>query len=87
MLFGIKTKDTQSGLRLFAADILPIVADYTIDRYGFCTEMLWMAVRNDVVVEEVPIVVKYSAETLKKGQNNWGVVDLLLDLAWIRMSR
>lgn len=86
-LFGIKTKDTQSGLRLFRADILPKVSDYTIDRYGFCTEMLWLAVKHKVDVEEVPISVVYSEETLTKGQNNWGVVHLVLDLLWIRISR
>ncbi len=87
VLFGVKTKDTQSGLRLFAASTLPYVSDYTIDRYGFCTEMLWQAVRHDVTVQEMPISVTYSKETLAKGQSNWGVVDLVLDLMWIRMTR
>ena len=86
-LFGIKTKDTQSGLRLFKADILPMVSDYTIDRYGFCTEMLWLAAKHNINVEEVPISVKYSEETLNNGQNNWGVIHLVLDLLWIRISR
>ena len=87
VLFGIKTQDTQSGLRLFAARVLPIISDYTIDRYGFCTEMLWLAVRAGVPVHEMPIAVKYSKETLAKGQSNWGVIDLVLDLIWIRISR
>jgi len=87
MLFGIKTEDTQSGLRLFSASALPKIADYSIDRYGFCTEMLWLAVRNDVVIREMPISVKYSEESLSKGQSNWGVVDLVLDLIWIRITR
>lgn len=87
MLFGIKTKDTQSGLRLFKADVIPKVSEYTIDRYGFCTEMLWIAVREHVQVDEVPISVTYSEETIGNGQSNWGVVHLLIDLLWIRISR
>lgn len=87
ILFGIKTQDTQSGLRLFAARVVPIIADYTIDRYGFCTEMLWLAVRAGVKPHDFPISVTYSKETLAKGQNNWGVIDLVLDLIWIRISR
>jgi hypothetical protein len=87
MLFGIKTKDTQSGLRLFRADVIPKVSEYTIDRYGFCTEMLWIAVREHVQVDEVPISVTYSEETIGNGQSNWGVVHLLIDLLWIRISR
>lgn len=86
-LFGIKTKDTQSGLRLYQTKHLDKLSDYTIDRYGFCTETLWQATRNGLKVEEVPIKVSYSKETLSKGQNNWGVVDLVKDLIWIRITR
>lgn len=86
-LFGIKTKDTQSGLRLYITKHLDKLSDYTIDRYGFCTETLWQATRNGLKVEEVPIKVSYSEETLSKGQNNWGVVDLVKDLIWIRITR
>jgi glycosyltransferase involved in cell wall biosynthesis len=85
LLFGIKVEDTQSGLRLYAADKLRFISNYTIDRYGFCTESLWLATRSKLNIQEVPIEVSYSDETLSHGQNNWGVVDLLLDLLWIRM--
>jgi glycosyltransferase involved in cell wall biosynthesis len=87
VLFGITTKDTQSGLRLFAADVIPAVSGYTIDRYGFCTEMLWLAKIAGVSVEEMPIAVHYSDRTLEHGQSNWGVVGWLFDLIWIRISR
>lgn len=87
VLFGIKTKDTQSGLRIFKADIIPKISDYTIDRYGFCTEMLWLAKRHNVRVMEAPISVSYSEDTLSKGQNNWGVISLIIDLIKIRVSR
>lgn len=87
VLFGVKTEDTQSGLRLIKRSALTTVADYSIDRYGFCTEMLWQAVRGNLRVDEVPITVTYSKETLAKGQSNWGVIDLVLDLLWIRLSK
>jgi len=87
LLFGIKTKDTQSGLRLFSAEVLPQISNYSIDRYGFCTEMLWLAKRQGIRVFEVPISVKYTEQSLKKGQNNWGVINLVLDLMWVRISR
>lgn len=86
LLFNIRIEDTQSGLRLYKADIIPYISNYTIDRYGFCTEMLWHATRNNIKVDEVPISIKYSSDTLSHGQSNWGVVDLLLDLIWIRIS-
>lgn len=87
MLFGISVKDTQSGLRLIAVSALPLVSDYSIDRYGFCTEMLWLAKKHAVTMAEVPIAVTYSAESLRKGQSNWGAVDLLRDLILLRISR
>lgn len=86
MLFGVKLKDTQSGLRLFSRRALPVVAGYTIDRYGFCTEMLWLAERAKLKVEEIPIAVKYFEATLAKGQNNWGAVLLIKDLLWVRFN-
>jgi hypothetical protein len=86
LLFGIKTKDTQSGLRLFRPEALPVISEYTIDRYGFCTEMRWLAHKARLKVDEVPIEVKYFDETLQKGQNNWGVVLLVKDLLWIRIA-
>lgn len=87
VLFGITTKDTQSGLRLFRPEVLPAVSGYVIDRYGFCTEMLWLAKIAHVQVVEMPIAVHYSDSTLKHGQSNWGVVGWLFDLIWIRISR
>jgi len=85
VLFGITVEDTQSGLRLFSVAKLPSVSSYTIDRYGFCTESLWLAHKAKLRVVEVPTSVVYSDETLAHGQNNWGVVDMMLDLLWIRM--
>jgi glycosyltransferase involved in cell wall biosynthesis len=87
MLFGIKVKDTQTGFRLFRTSVLPVVANYGIDRYGFATEMLWQATRHKLHIVEVPIAVTYSADTLEKGQSVWGAVDLIVSLFWIRISR
>lgn len=87
ILFGIKTEDTQSGLRLYKASVVPTISQYTIDRYGFCTEMLWLAVRSGIKVREMPISVTYSKETVANGQSNWGAIDLIMDLLWIRISR
>ncbi len=85
MLFGITTEDTQSGLRLVSIEALPAIARFTIDRYGFCSEILWRARQSGLRVVEVPIVVTYSAETLGKGQSNWGVFDLVTDLMTLRL--
>jgi glycosyltransferase involved in cell wall biosynthesis len=87
VLFGIKVQDTQSGLRLIKASALKPLAGYTIDRYGFCTEVLWIASRSGMNIVETPIDVIYSEETLGKGQNNWGVINLVIDLILVRIAR
>ncbi|WP_159961485.1 glycosyltransferase family 2 protein [Blastococcus haudaquaticus] len=84
-LFGITTEDTQSGLRMVTIDALPAISRFTIDRYGFCSEILWRARQKNLTVVEVPIGVKYSEETLGKGQSNWGVFDLVTDLITLRL--
>lgn len=85
-LFGIKTKDTQSGLRLYHADVLPALSQYTLDRYGFCTETLWHAVRAGIRVDEVPISVSYSREGMVRGQSIWASVEILRDLLRVRLA-
>ena len=86
VLFGIKTKDTQSGLRLYEAEILPLISDFTLDRYGFCTETLWHAVRANIRVDEVPIAVHYSKEGIAKGQSLWSAMEVLRDLIRVRIA-
>ena len=86
ILFGIKTKDTQSGLRLYDIEILPKISNYTLDRYGFCTETLWHAVRNHIPIDEVPIAVSYTKEGMARGQSIWASVEILRDLVRVRIA-
>ena len=86
-LFGIKVKDTQSGMRAYSRDALEKVVDYQSDRYAFCTEMLWLAKKSNLKVGETPITVIYSDYSLAKGQSNWNAFNLILELLWIKISR
>lgn len=86
ILFGIKTKDTQSGMRLYDIEIVPKISDFTLDRYGFCTETLWHAVRHHIRVDEVPIAVRYSKEGIARGQSIWASMEILRDLIRVRIA-
>lgn len=86
VLFGIKTKDTQSGMRLYDIKIVPIISNFTLDRYGFCTETLWHAVRAKVRVDEMPIAVSYSKEGMARGQSLWSAMEVLRDLIRVRIA-
>ncbi len=86
VLFGIKTKDTQSGMRLYDIEIVPAISDFTLDRYGFCTETLWHAVRAGIRVDEMPIAVSYSKEGMARGQSLWSAMEILRDLIRVRIA-
>lgn len=86
-LFGIKVKDTQSGMRAYKPSSLAKIVDYQSDKYAFCTEMLWLAKRENLKVGEVPITVIYSDYSLSKGQSNWNAFNLILELLWMKVSR
>ena len=86
MLFGLNHVDTQCGLRVFSSEALPVITEFTIDRYGFCTEMLWRAKRARLRIDSIPVAVTYSRETLIKGQRPWGVFRLVFDLVAVRLA-
>ena len=86
VLFGLKHVDTQCGLRVFSAEALPAIAAFRIDRYGFCTEMLWRAKRAQLRIDSLPIAVTYSRDTLIKGQRPWGIFRLVFDLVIVRLT-
>lgn len=86
ILFGIKTKDTQSGMRLYRIDAVPKISRFTLDRYGFCTETLWHAVRSHIRVDEMPIAVSYSKEGMARGQSIWSSMEILRDLIRVRIA-
>lgn len=86
VLFNVRAKDTQSGLRLYDVAILPQISYFTLDRYGFCTETLWHAVRARIRVDEVPIAVHYSKEVMAKGQSIWSSLEVVRDLIRVRIA-
>lgn len=59
--------DPQSGFRVMsrrAAEQLP----FSQDRMAHCSEILRLATRSDLKWAEVPVEIRYTAETLAKGQ-------------------
>ena len=56
---GVKVYDTQTGLRAFSADLLPLVENVAGDRYEYEMQMLCDAARKKVPVREVRIETVY----------------------------
>lgn len=76
VLFGIKSTDSQSGLRLFSRKSLDTLKWKTTG-YEFCSEMLWRAHQLKLVVNEYPIKAVYTDYSKAKGQNNWNAVNII----------
>jgi dolichol-phosphate mannosyltransferase len=58
-LYGIKLKDTQSGLRAFSKDVIPWLIDLKGDRFEYETNMLVKSKNTDYQIIEEPISTRY----------------------------
>ena len=61
MIFGLKLKDTQTGIKLFETESAKNLAKYSRCKgYSFDIEMLAMATKMGYKIEEMPVVVNFS---------------------------
>lgn len=78
-LFGVKTTDSQSGLRLFSKRSLETLR-WKTSGYEFCSEMIWRANQLGLVINEYPIKAIYTEYSKSKGQNNWNAINIIKSL-------
>jgi polyprenyl-phospho-N-acetylgalactosaminyl synthase len=79
ILFGINVTDSQSGLRVFSSNALKKLK-WRTSGYEFCSEMLWRANQQGLVISEYPIQAIYTDYSISKGQNNWNAVNIITSL-------
>lgn len=79
VIFGINVTDSQSGLRVFSRKALDKLKWKTAG-YEFCSEMLWRARQQGLVIKEFPIRAIYTEYSIGKGQNNWNAVNIIKSL-------
>ncbi len=85
VLFGVKTTDSQSGLRVFSRKALRRLK-WKTSGYEFCSEMLWRAHQQHLKVDEYPIKAIYTEYSKSKGQNNWNGVNIVKSLVKRRIG-
>lgn len=68
LITGIFISDSQSGMKAFRAGFARKIA-FNFNGYEFCTEFIFFLRRFHASYREVPINVRYSKETLEKGQS------------------
>jgi hypothetical protein len=65
-----RVTDPQSGFRAMTAAAARCV-DFRQDRMAHCSEILRLVTRSPLRWREVPVRVRYTSESLKKGQKPW----------------
>jgi glycosyltransferase involved in cell wall biosynthesis len=66
LISGGNVKDSQSGLRAFKASVFKHL-DSDESGYGICSEMVILAEKNKLRIKEMPIKVRYTKYSKKKG--------------------
>ena len=69
VLFGMKLRDTQTGIKLFRTEkIRPILKLARTSRFSFDIEILALALKFGLTVEEMPVVVNFSRNKSDKSK-------------------
>lgn len=85
LLFGVKTTDSQSGLRIYSRRALETLRWQT-SGYEFCSEMIWRANQQGLGIGEYPIQAIYTDYSKGKGQNNWNAINIIKSLLKRRVA-
>lgn len=80
-IIGIPSRvtDPQNGMRAFSRKAA-IRVDFRQDRMAHCSEILRLVTRSDLKWMEVPIRVRYTSETLAKGQKSGDAFRIVWEL-------
>jgi len=80
-LMGINLTDPQSGLRAFTRNTAKKLI-WKQDRMAHCTEILWLAHKQNLTIKEVPITVIYN----EFGQKLSGGFKIIIDIFLARLN-
>jgi hypothetical protein len=75
---GLKLTDAHCGLRAFRASAAPALS-ITQDRMAHASELLRKIHTSGLRVVEVPVTVKYTAHSMRKGQSGLQAIRILFD--------
>ncbi|HSX47291.1 MAG TPA: glycosyltransferase family 2 protein [Patescibacteria group bacterium] len=79
IIFGVGITDSQSGMRIFSKQALDTLK-WKTSGYEFCSEMIWRAKQQKLIIKEYPIKAIYTEYSLSKGQNNWNAFNIIRSL-------
>ena len=79
LITGVYLSDSQSGMKAMSQKFAKQL-DISFDGFEFCIEIIKQAKLHGAKVGEIPIDVKYTADTMSKGQNFQTGLGMLLKL-------
>lgn len=81
ILFGLKIRDTQAGMKIYKRDVLlKLLPKLKIDRYAFDIEILALAHKYGYKrIFEAPIKLDYEFESLTHASDLYSIVQILID--------
>lgn len=59
LLYGVRLKDTQSGLRIYSKKVIEGIININANGYDFEMEVILFLIRNNIVISEVSISLNY----------------------------
>ncbi len=68
LITGVRVSDSQSGMKVLSGKFAR-ANELNCNGFEFCVEMIRNAGRKNFKVSEIPISVKYSKDTMQKGQS------------------
>lgn len=75
----IKVTDTTSGFRVMTSDVAKII-EIKHDRMAHCSQIMQDIHKKNLKVKEVPVNIKYTEYSLKKGQNFFDAFKVLWEI-------
>lgn len=83
---GVRVTDTHNGLRAFTRAAAAKL-DIRLDRMAHASELLDQIVRHELRYEEVPVHVRYTEYSRRKGQSSFAALRILADYVLGRWMR
>lgn len=83
---GLKITDTHNGFRAFTSEAAKKIR-ITQDRMAHASEILDEIGRNNLRYVEVPVTIRYTKESMEKGQSSLGAIKIVFDYLAAKLFR
>ncbi|MBT7238005.1 glycosyltransferase family 2 protein [Candidatus Woesearchaeota archaeon] len=85
LMYGIKLTDVHNGFRAFSREAIKKIK-IRGDGMEHASEILEQIKKKNIKYKEVPVIIRYTEETLKKGQKNSNSIKILLKMIYSKFG-